>query len=475
MAFNGSGTFNRLYNWTQDAANSIRIRADRMDAEDTGFATGLSNCITRDGQSPATANIPMGAFKITGLGNGTSSTDAINLSQLAAPPAVITGVDGTAALPAYSFSADVNTGTYRIGADQLGFSTNGILRRTISTTAETGTLVQLAPDGAVGAPGWSFSSETNSGLYRVSAGVVGVAVLGVQVANYSATIRTTTLVNQGPAGAVGAPAYSFSSDTNTGIYQLSADVLGVTTGGTVRQVVDASGNIIWGATAAVAYGSGGSNLFVQGFKSGNPVEFSGGSDGTADGTPMGAISSYTTGSPSADKRLGLILFKCDGSNAGSTNGKIEFQTCNAGTNAVQATLNKSGQFNATTLAEGGTALTAKYVQAQSNGAALLSFKVYVSGQVALPTSGTQQTFTHSLGATPTSFDCYAVCTTTDIGYAVNDVLKIVTQDAGVSLSADSTTIYYRNTQFNWPSKNTGAASAITVARWNIYVVARTGI
>lgn len=82
MAFNGSGTFNRLYNWATDAANSVNISAARMDGEDNGFAAGLTNCITRDGQSPALANIPLGGFKITGLANGTASTDAATVGQV---------------------------------------------------------------------------------------------------------------------------------------------------------------------------------------------------------------------------------------------------------------------------------------------------------------------------------------------------------------------------------------------------------
>lgn len=83
MGFNGSGTFVRLYNWQTDAANSVNITASRMDGEDDGFASGLSNCITRDGQSPALANIPMGGFKITGLANGSAATDAAAYGQLA--------------------------------------------------------------------------------------------------------------------------------------------------------------------------------------------------------------------------------------------------------------------------------------------------------------------------------------------------------------------------------------------------------
>lgn len=81
MAFNGSGTFARLYNWVTDKNSGRFITASRMDAEMDGFATGLSNCVTRDGQSPATANIPLGGHKITGLGDGTQATDAMAYGQ----------------------------------------------------------------------------------------------------------------------------------------------------------------------------------------------------------------------------------------------------------------------------------------------------------------------------------------------------------------------------------------------------------
>lgn len=82
MAFNGSGTFNRLYNWVTDDGNGINIEASRMDGEDDGFATGLSNCITKDGQTTITANIPFNSKKITGLANGSARTDSIALGQV---------------------------------------------------------------------------------------------------------------------------------------------------------------------------------------------------------------------------------------------------------------------------------------------------------------------------------------------------------------------------------------------------------
>jgi len=81
-AFNGTGTFVRTYDWTTDDDNGINIEASRMDTEDDGFATGLSNCITKDGQTIISANIPMNSKKFTGLTNGSARTDSIALGQV---------------------------------------------------------------------------------------------------------------------------------------------------------------------------------------------------------------------------------------------------------------------------------------------------------------------------------------------------------------------------------------------------------
>src|SRR6185436_7958923 len=84
MPFNGAGVFNRVYNWVQDKANGILVTASRMDTEMDGMATGLSTCLTKDGQSTPTANIGMGGFKIQNLAAGVASTDAVRVGQVAA-------------------------------------------------------------------------------------------------------------------------------------------------------------------------------------------------------------------------------------------------------------------------------------------------------------------------------------------------------------------------------------------------------
>jgi len=60
MAYS-SGTFSRLFDWTDDRDNGIKIRADRFDQELDGFATGLSTALLKDGTQTATATIPFAA------------------------------------------------------------------------------------------------------------------------------------------------------------------------------------------------------------------------------------------------------------------------------------------------------------------------------------------------------------------------------------------------------------------------------
>lgn len=105
MPFSGTGVFNRLYSWAADAAAALKISSSRMDAEFNGIAAGLTNCMTRDGQSPATANIPMGGFKLTGLANATVSTDAVAYGQ----------ADGR-----YAQLAGISTQTFNVANATLG-------------------------------------------------------------------------------------------------------------------------------------------------------------------------------------------------------------------------------------------------------------------------------------------------------------------------------------------------------------------
>lgn len=88
MAWNGSGTFNRKHNWTQEAALGTPMLPANFDDDANDMAeTGFGNCMTRDGQGGAAANIPFNGYRITLLGTPTASTDAATKGYIDTPTA----------------------------------------------------------------------------------------------------------------------------------------------------------------------------------------------------------------------------------------------------------------------------------------------------------------------------------------------------------------------------------------------------
>jgi hypothetical protein len=82
LPWNGSGTFNRIFSWVADAAASLNISSSRMDTDTNDIAAnGFGNVLTRDGQGFATANLPMGGFRHTGVGAGVNATDYVQMQQ----------------------------------------------------------------------------------------------------------------------------------------------------------------------------------------------------------------------------------------------------------------------------------------------------------------------------------------------------------------------------------------------------------
>jgi hypothetical protein len=95
MSYNGSGTF--VINSTgQPVVTGTTISSTMFNALTADLATGLSTAICKDGQQTVTANIPLGGFKLTGLGAATAVADAPQYAQVQNSAShVLTSVSGT--------------------------------------------------------------------------------------------------------------------------------------------------------------------------------------------------------------------------------------------------------------------------------------------------------------------------------------------------------------------------------------------
>jgi hypothetical protein len=79
-AYNGSGVF-VISGLGLPYVTGTTISSTVVNQLNTDFATGLSNCICKDGQSTPVANIPMGGYKVTGIGAATTLGDALSYGR----------------------------------------------------------------------------------------------------------------------------------------------------------------------------------------------------------------------------------------------------------------------------------------------------------------------------------------------------------------------------------------------------------
>ena len=231
MSFNGTGTF-VINSSGQPVVSSTVISATVFNALTADLATGLSTCITKDGQTTPTNNIPMGGFKITGLGAGTVGTDAVRLSQLQAGTAQLLAVSGTDTLTAL--------GTPTLTAYATGNTFYFVAAATNTTS------VTLNVDG-LGAKAVTRHGSTALVAGDILAGEVCLVVYDgtrFQLLNpASYTNLNVSGVLSLAAGAVGTPSLAASGDPNTGLWFPAADTVALSTGGAERWRVDSSGNL----------------------------------------------------------------------------------------------------------------------------------------------------------------------------------------------------------------------------------------
>jgi hypothetical protein len=429
MSFNGSGTFVINTSGQPVVPNTV-ISATTFNALTNDLANGLSTCITKDGQTTPTANIPMGNNKITGLAPGTSGTDAANLSQVQSSAAKllqsVTGTDTiTAAMvPAltsysagqmfYFVAAGDNTGAVTINIDSLGAKS---VTRDGSTALVAGDIVSgevalIVYDGTRFQllNGNSFTNLNVSNNLTLSGGTAnGVLYLnGSKVATSGSALvfdgtnlgigtsspATKLHVNTGAAGyAITVAALSQTSIT----YQLGIDsnsnlAFYDTSAAAQRLVLSTSGNLGLGVTPS-AWSGGGVARAIQIGSYGAGLFSNAGGD-TLSTLTHGAYFDGTNWKYLATS-VGAGRYEITGANAGSVH---SWSTSAGGTagniiSFTQAmTLDASGNLGI------GTSLPAVKFVVSNAGANGFEFD---------PTTGIAQTYNRS-GAAYTSYKIYGL-------------------------------------------------------------------
>ena len=192
--YNGSGTY------TLTAGQPVVAGTDILDSTfntlTADLATALSTCVTRDGQSPPTTNLPMGSFKLTGLAAGTAAGHSVRFEQLQTGVNKLITVAGTGDVitgvmtPTYLAYVAGDVFTFVVGSTNttnVTINIDGLGAKAVTVNGSTALVAGALPSGKavqIGYDGTRFQLLTNN--------YVGVATGTLPVANGGTGVTTST-------------------------------------------------------------------------------------------------------------------------------------------------------------------------------------------------------------------------------------------------------------------------------------------
>jgi hypothetical protein len=156
---------------------------------------------------------------------------------------------GSVSMPAFSFATDQDTGLISNG-NNVGLIAGGVERAQIASSG-----IRLT-GGTVSNPAVSFIDDNDTGFYNASANTVRLSGGGVDRWSWGSSVNTYISALQGPDGSAAAPAFSFSTDPDVGVYRPAGNNLGFATAGVLRATLTTSSlNLASGVNLSLAGGT----------------------------------------------------------------------------------------------------------------------------------------------------------------------------------------------------------------------------
>jgi hypothetical protein len=227
MAFNGSGTYNLPAG--NPVVTGTTISSSTTNTTNSDIATALTNCITRDGQSTPSANLPMNAKKLTGLAAGTAAGDSVRYEQIQYINSVASaGTSGQVLTSAGTGAPTWTTPTSPAGT-YLALA-GGTMTGNLTLDAYTEKVATLATSGTI-----ALNPSTGTTLSCAAAGTVtftdslssgqSISLLLTNGSSYTINWPTTTWVT-----AAGNTAPTLSASNTLVFWKISSTLYGALVG-----------------------------------------------------------------------------------------------------------------------------------------------------------------------------------------------------------------------------------------------------
>lgn len=152
--------------------------------------------------------------------------------------------DGVVGTPSVAFNLDTDTGIFRNASNDLGIAAGGTLVTEFTNTKVIFSQQVLIPDGSFSVPGIALGSQQNSGIVKSGTNQLSLIQAGTQYLAWGS--QGNVIVVTGPLtvstggiqnidGSAAAPAYTFSNQTNTGMYRPAANAIGFVLGSSAAE------------------------------------------------------------------------------------------------------------------------------------------------------------------------------------------------------------------------------------------------
>lgn len=202
-------------------------------------------------------------------------------------------------------------------------------------------------DGTVGAPGWSFTSDPDTGWYRIGSNNMGAACGGQLVLNVSTSglavggfVTSQSFIRTND-GSVAAPGFSFTLDTNTGWYRIGTDNMGAACNGAKVLDIGVLGLDVTGTLSSSGALSGVTSGTIT--RSGaNPALNLIRSDTHGDGVQVGEVIFTGRDSGAASQQYAAIRVNSTSDNAAAEEGEFEIRVTTAGVDTEVVSAKGSG-------------------------------------------------------------------------------------------------------------------------------------
>lgn len=142
----------------------------------------------------------------------------------------------------YLFSSEVRESEALTGEEIIPVEQKGTIRKT--TTQDIANLVDVSTIQVDGGnqlePSITFASDTDTGLFRVSSNQLGIAIGGDMTARFT-TLGLLSDAVKVDDGSEAAPTYAFNNDNTSGFYLISPSEIGLSIGGVKVASFNANG------------------------------------------------------------------------------------------------------------------------------------------------------------------------------------------------------------------------------------------